>query len=47
MRSVDPFQNLSAEQLSYIGAIAMLYNDVEDVVDVLCAEALQIPIQPK
>jgi hypothetical protein len=43
VRSTDPFKNLSADQLAYIGAIAMLYNDVEAVVDGLCGGALRIP----
>lgn len=47
MRSVDPFRNLSTDQLAYIGAIAMLYNDAEDVVDDLCGAGLHIPIRDK
>jgi hypothetical protein len=40
LRSVpSPF-----EQLEYVGAIAILYNSVEDQVDSLCAEGLRIPI---
>jgi hypothetical protein len=32
--------NLSTQQLSYIGAIALLYNDVEALLDDMCATAL-------
>jgi hypothetical protein len=46
-RSSDPFENLSTEQLSYIGAIALLYNDVEALVDTLCSLALHITIRPQ
>jgi hypothetical protein len=40
----DPFEDLSSEQLEYVGAVAILYNSVEDQVDSLCAEGLRIPI---
>jgi hypothetical protein len=45
VRTSDPFVNLSAEQLQYIGAIAMLYNDVEGLVNDLCGAGLRIPIR--
>jgi hypothetical protein len=44
VRSSDPFTNLTTEQLTYIGAVAMLYNDVEAEVNQLCATGLHIPI---
>jgi hypothetical protein len=45
VRSSDPFHDLSVEQLSYIGAIALLYNDVEAIVDRLCGLALGVTIR--
>jgi hypothetical protein len=46
IRSSDPFNNLSLEQLAYIGAIAMLYNDLEDIIDEMCGHCLVGTIQP-
>jgi hypothetical protein len=45
VRTSDPFKNLSLEQLSYIGAITLLYNDVEAIVNSMCALALRIQIR--
>lgn len=45
VRSSDPFTNLTTQQLAYIGAIALLYNDDEALVDEMCAAALAIPIR--
>lgn len=47
VRSSDPFENLSTEQLSYIGAIALLYNDIEAIVDALLSLALRVTIRPQ
>jgi hypothetical protein len=45
VRSSNPFDNFTDEQLKYIGAVAMLYNDVEGLVNDLCAVGLHIPIR--
>lgn len=45
VRSSNPFENLTTEQLSYIGAIALLYNDLEATIDWMCAVALRLQIR--
>lgn len=47
IRSSDPYDNLSKEQLELIGAIAMVYNDVEATLEQMCALGLRLPIDPK
>ena len=46
IRSSDPFNNLSIDQLAYIGAVAMLFNDLETEIDGMCAMCLATNIQP-
>jgi hypothetical protein len=45
VRTSNPFDNLSLDQLSYIGAVVMKYNDVEALVGDICAAGLRIPIR--
>jgi hypothetical protein len=47
IRSSDPFTNLTLEQLAYIGAIAMLYNDLEDKIDEMCGLCFEGTIQTR
>lgn len=43
-RSSDPYMNLTPKQLELIGAIAMMYNDVEETLIDMCRLGLQLPI---
>lgn len=47
IRSSNPFDNLSVDQLAYIGAVAMLYNDLEQIIDEMCAKCLTDTIHPQ
>lgn len=47
IRSSDPFNNLSIDQLAYIGAVAMLFNDLESEIDEMCAKCVAPDIQPR
>jgi hypothetical protein len=40
IRSSNPFDNLDTDQLAYIGAISMLYNDLEDKIDEMVGHCL-------
>jgi hypothetical protein len=46
VRSSNPFDNLSVPQLAYIGAIAMLYNDLEVRIDDMISTGLHLPFSP-